>query len=582
MGVATHRSKVGSSPTPVIEIAQLPMRLLFSVIVAAMFGGVSGDWTAAAIWYAVAAVTLTGSSLLHGHSAASGRHVGLSRVSSFAAALVYAGLAPMFWLQGGLLGPIYAVVLLTGGSLNVLVVQHRQLSSLLTSLAPYVLVFLSLPFIARIDHGWAGAAGTAIGVAAFLANGATLWRVWADMVDSEHRSRIELDRRRRDAEAATEAKSAFVAAVSHELRTPISGVLAAASELARGAEDPKQAECAAIVAESGRFMQTLLNDLLDLSKIEAGRMSVEAVPFELEAFGREVTRFWGLEAEKRGIPLHFRGCTQGWYSGDPLRLRQIVNNLLSNALKFTGPEGVRLMLDTAPAPDGRARLTIRVTDTGEGIPPARLARLFAPFDQTDVSIARTHGGTGLGLAISRELARLMGGDLTVVSPLGEGATFTLTITLPHAEAPAAAAAHDAPRAAEPTAQALRVLVVDDHEINRRTLGLLLLPLGADVVTAADGREALEIAARQSFDVVLMDVVMPVLDGREATRRLRADAGPNRETPVVGVTGGDSPAEIAACLAAGMSGWVAKPLSAQALYNAIEAALSDREVAALSA
>jgi two-component system, sensor histidine kinase len=565
----------------VIARTQLPVRLLFCGFAAAVIAVLTGNWPLAALWYGAVSGTLLLSSRIHDLAAERELPRWAPHWSPLAAtglvALVYVAVTPWVWMRGGHLGPVCVLLMLTGGSLNVLVLQHRQFRTVAAGLGPYAAFLLLTPVWAFLSEGPAVAFAVFLGVLAFLGNGLMLWRVWSQTVASEARSRAELETRRREAEAAVTAKSAFAAAVTHELRTPLSGVLAAAAELQRGAEDPRQEECAAIVAESARFMQSLLGDLLDLAKMDAGRMEVEATSFDLGLLAHDVGRFWSLEARQRGVPFRMDAALglPGRVQGDPTRLRQILNNLISNALKFTGAQGVLWSLDASELPFQRWAVTIRVRDFGPGISPERLARLFTPFDQTDSSVARTHGGTGLGLAISRELARLMGGDLVAESPAEGGAVFTLTLMLHAAAASAKPVPH--PVAAEialEAPKALRVLVADDHAINRRTLAMLLAPLGAAVEFAEDGEEAVAAAAAQVFDVILMDLHMPVLGGLGAVRRLRGEPGPNRETPVIAVTGADGPEQLAACRAAGMDGWVAKPFTAEALYAALESACSE--------
>jgi two-component system, sensor histidine kinase len=387
---------------------------------------------------------------------------------------------------------------------------------------------------------------------------------------------FELDERRREAVGATEAKSAFLAMVSHELRTPLSGVLAAGEELQARLEKEQNIEAVDVMVDAGRFMHTLLDDLLDLAKLEAGRMSIEKVDFDMGGLVWTLARHWQAAARRSGKPMQLTSALgmPGTVSADPTRIRQVLNNLLSNALKFTGPEGVRWSVEGAETGKGWM-LAIRVSDTGPGIPADKLERLFTPYDQADVSIARTHGGTGLGLALSRELARLMGGDLDVESTSAEGTTFVLTLPV---EPPTGETLVATPQEAAGVGRAgrLRILVVDDHEINRRTAALLLQPSGAEVVLAGSGEEAMERLGTEPFDVMLTDVNMPYMDGTALARALRASNSPNRAIPIVAVTGGDSADERTRCRAAGMNGCVPKPIDPRALYRAVEAACAGRD------
>ena len=298
-------------------------------------------------------------------------------------------------------------------------------------------------------------------------------------------------------------------------------------------------------------------------------------------------------------------------------MRQILNNLLSNAVKFTSEGEVRVRLNAWEADDGRCALTIEVADTGEGMDDDQLGRLFTAFDQTRAGVSRSHGGSGLGMWISRGLATLMGGRLTVRSARGEGSAFTLALMLDTAEAPVLVPAMPdvsrvgagfrplpaesivpaAPEpefqisvsepepAAEPVAteaesdealeedRPLRVLVVDDHDINRRAVQLILMPLGCEIAQAENGMKALELASTNAFDVIFMDVRMPELDGRETTRRLRATDGPNQYVPVIAVTADTSPEDVKACAAAGMTWFVGKPLTPASLLGALQGVLS---------
>jgi signal transduction histidine kinase/ActR/RegA family two-component response regulator len=497
------------------------------------------------------------------------------------AAATYGAITIPLWLYGGTAGAAAGTALTLGALLTLTATSTGSRRAFLAGAAPHLAYLLAQPLLAagaRLPAESVALVG--LNAVMLLACVAMAWREFERGQRLGVLASAEADRRRAEAVAADAGKSAFIATVSHELRTPLSGILAAATELQRGAEDSRQAECAAIVADSARFMGGLLNDLLDLSKIDAGRMTVEQVDFDLGLFAHDVARFWAMEAGARRLPLRMDAALglPGRVAGDPTRLRQVMNNLLSNALKFTGPDGVTWSIDASPLAGERWALEVRVRDTGPGIPADKLDRLFSPFDQTDASVARTHGGTGLGLAISRELARLMGGDLTVASAEGEGATFILTVVLQQA---GAATAASAPTAALAPPSALRVLAADDHEINRRTLGLLLEPLGAEVSYAVNGQDALVRARVQAFDLILMDVNMPTMNGLEAVRRLRAEPGPNRRTPVAAVTGGDAPHELDACRAAGMTACVAKPLSAEALYSTIEACLAEDEAPRLA-
>jgi CheY-like chemotaxis protein len=361
-------------------------------------------------------------------------------------------------------------------------------------------------------------------------------------------------------------------------------------------------------------MRTLLDDILDHAKLEAGRMTVETEPFALRDLVAQTARFWRSQARKKGLELRVDGIAAlpRRVEGDPTRLRQILNNLISNAVKFTQTGSVSLVIAAWPADEDACSVTLKVVDTGAGMEPEQLAKLFNPFEQSDAG--RRYGGTGLGLVISRQLARLMGGHLTAVSTRGSGSTFTLALTFHIAEAgvdlvdisdesvfveeeiAAEAAAFaavvepaPAPQPAPETAavedegeRPLRVLVADDHEINRRAVQLVLQPTGALITAVADGRAAVEAASAEAFDLIVMDVRMPEMTGREASRAIRATPGPNQHVPIIAVTADSEKEDVQACRDAGMNWFCAKPIDPAKLIETVVAALEEAETAAESA
>jgi signal transduction histidine kinase/ActR/RegA family two-component response regulator len=442
-----------------------------------------------------------------------------------------------------------------------------------SALAPFTAFALILAVEARgIGAHRSDLIALIVSALAVTAIAIALWRGNRDVRAAEAAARAESERRRIEAEDAVAAKSAFMAVVSHELRTPISAILAASADLQKhlaGAD----AGTARLIAESGAMMRTLLNDLLDKAKMDAGKMAVELAAFDIRTLVADQLQFWRAEAERKGVDLRLSGVEDlpQWLMGDSIRIRQILNNLLSNALKFTDKGEVALEIAAAAA-DGNWLLGFTVRDSGPGLSEEALANLFQPFEQAEA--ARNQGGTGLGLAISRDLARLMGGELSAQSRPGYGAAFTLALTLAQAATPEAVAAP-----AEADLPPLKVLVVDDHEINRRAMSLILSPLGVELSEAASGFEALALLETDRFDVILMDCLMPGMDGRQTTRELRADRGPNRSTPVIAVTGSTDEAEIEACRAAGMNGHVAKPIDPTQLIGAIMRAMEEAEALA---
>ena len=482
--------------------------------------------------------------------------VGFNLITDLLMATVFGWVAIPLWQVGTPAAAAAATLLISGSILTALMGAEGCFTAFLSAVAPHMIYLCILPVV-----------GGSLGdpVTPYFMIGTGLLSLVLAMAFLWSRKAMQAERSARlTAEAQTAAKSAFVAMVSHELRTPINALLNGASALERDAEGDRAA--ASLIADAGAMMKTLLNDLLDYSKIEAGRMEVEIVDYDLPALLLGTAQLWRGEARTKGIKLELKGkkTLPQWVRGDPMRLRQILNNLLSNAIKFTAEGGVTMSLAVRGAP-GERELTIDIVDTGRGLTDDQVERLFKAYDQLGAETARNFGGTGLGLSISRDLARLMGGSLSAARDDGGGARFTLTIPAPEGVSPAPVdlsgsglqAVEDAPL----------ILVVDDHDINRRTLRGMLEAFGARVETAEDAEIALAACNSRVFDAILMDVRMPGVDGLEATRRLRAE-GLNRETPVIAVTGAVGAGDLEARGAAGMTGCVEKPVSATQLYAAL--------------
>jgi signal transduction histidine kinase/ActR/RegA family two-component response regulator len=371
--------------------------------------------------------------------------------------------------------------------------------------------------------------------------------------------------------AASQAKSEFLANMSHELRTPMNGLLGMMdltldSPLAREQRD--QLETAQRCAYS---LLALLNDILDLSKIEAGKMMLEQVPFNLRSVLEDCLKGHTLKAAQKGIfmKVDCSGARNPGVLGDPLRVRQIVNNLLSNAVKFTERGMVEVRLKTEVRRAGGIEASIEVSDTGAGIPPQKMAEVFEKFTQADSSITRKYGGTGLGLAITRRLVEMHGGSIRVESQLGKGSTFFVTLGFLSAQLPEVVPQAE-PNAAVAARSGVRLLLVEDNLVNQKVVLAMLRKKGYHIEIANDGREALEKleTATPPYDLVLMDVQMPVLDGLETTRVLRRD--PRWENlPVVAMTAHAMTGDREKCLEAGMNGYISKPVQPAHLITTLE-------------
>ena len=539
-------------------------------------------------------------------------------------AAYFGSLSIPLWLVGGPMGGVCAAILLSSGAIYAVVNAPRSRTVLALSIAPQFLYLAATPvFMVMFGAPAAFATAVAIAIAVFMTYCLSTWQRMDSSRRSEEAARLDAERRRVEAERVMESRQAFLAAVGHDLRTPISAILAGAGVLQDGAVDRTARNQAQLITDAGLMMKSLLDDLLDHAKIEGGGMTIEVNDFNLRSLIAQTARLWQRPIASKGLRLRIEGAAQvpAHVRGDAMRLRQILNNLISNAVKFTESGSITVKLAVwDEEPSGHAVL-IEVRDTGPGMTAAQIARLFQPFDQTTEGVSARHGGTGLGLAISRHLTELMGGRLTARSRPGEGSSFTVAVSFPRAlsnsadlptldragrevvaralgglpvPAPVAPRPQEDTRVEPSTVQAeaaepppvsdidpvepvdetadddapMRVLVVDDHDINRRAIQLILQPLGCEVTTAADGMLALKACDAQTFDLIFMDVRMPELDGRETTRRLRASDNVNAEVPVIAVTADTSPDDITACADAGMTYFVPKPITPATLLGAV--------------
>ncbi|MDG2522255.1 ATP-binding protein [Caulobacter segnis] len=438
----------------------------------------------------------------------------------------------------------------------------------------------------RDQYQFIGLAGAfaAIGMAALM-RGAITREVRARLATEALNRQIEQELARTEAwrrrahelalreQAANRAKTEFLATITHELRTPLNGVLGMAQAMAHGPLDATQRTRLETIRGSGHALLGLINTVLDISKIEAGRLELSETVFDLRAFGKELGDLYKALAKEKGLKfsLSLNDGGHRWRLGDEARLRQVLSNLLSNALKFTEKGSV-----TASITCDGDQLSCRVTDTGVGIAVDQSPRLFEKFVQADASTTRRFGGTGLGLAICKEIVSLMGGEIRFESTPGKGSCFSFEAPLPRADAEdVAKSGGEQAGLSDAPLEDLRVLVADDNATNRLVIQTLLRQFGVECALAEGGEDALSAWENEQWDMILMDIHMPRMDGLTATRRIRAaeKAQGRQRTPIVAITASVLSHETQAYLAAGMDDYIAKPIDLNQLLAAIERVLS---------
>jgi signal transduction histidine kinase/ActR/RegA family two-component response regulator len=392
----------------------------------------------------------------------------------------------------------------------------------------------------------------------------------AEREDDLKRAMRDLEQARDAANAANVLKTQFLANMSHEIRTPLNGVLAMAEVMAMGQLDEVQRDRLDVIRRSGSLLLAVLNDVLDLSKIEAGKLTLFEDDFDLEAVVVQARDSFSVMAQAKSLDFAVEVAEDaaGWWRGDADRLRQIVGNLISNAVKFTPQGSVTASFEMSAA----GGLKVIVRDTGVGIAPEKLPSLFEKFTQADNSATRRFGGTGLGLAICRELTQMMGGSINVESCEGQGSTFTVELPLKRGR-PSSVPVSETAAAADDGD--LRLLAAEDNPTNQQVLAAVLGSLGIEVHIVPDGKEAVEAWRTGVYDLILMDIQMPVMDGITAAMKIRAaeqETG-RRRTPIVALTANAMSHQVEEYLAAGMDAHVAKPIEIAKLYDSIASTLN---------
>lgn len=498
--------------------------------------------------------------------------------------LVYSLIGAMLWYAGSSGDRIFAYLWFAGSLLHATLHMHYHRWTCFVATTPHALYFVGLPILCIINDGPVpreSAILILIGAILYCGHLLVAFRTARKLSSELVKARSAAELRQAEAERANEAKSDFLARLSHEIRTPLNGIIGMAEVLSHEGLPEEAQTKVDVLHDSSHILLRLLNDTLDLAKIESGKVELEERAVDVRAIAERVVGMYQCRAAEKGTRLDFviEEGAQLRRTGDELRLTQILSNLISNALKFTEGGAVRVELGHGTGD----QLRIRIRDTGIGMSKEQVAVILEPFTQADSSISRQYGGTGLGLAIVRGLVEAMKGTLEVDSMIGCGSSFILDLPLP-VDCSSTVVSVPAPDELEDPVTELnetRILIVDDNSVNRMVLTSLLTPTGAQVVSAEDGPSAVELAGSQVFDLIMMDITMPGMDGIEAMSLIRAqcDAEGRSAPPVVAVTAHAMTHEINAFMEMGFADYMAKPVSGSEINRVLRRALADVIVAA---
>ncbi len=492
--------------------------------------------------------------------------------------LVYSFFPVLLWFLWGEPGKVFGVVWLCGALLHATMHMHHERRTFFAALTPHLFYFLGLPIYGLITGNqlerWPTVA-ILVGGSLYVSHLLLAFREYEKSSAAMRQAREHALERQAAAEHANQAKSAFLANISHEIRTPMNGILGMAAALESGALSSGQAKQVKIIRDSGDMLLTILNDLLDFSKIEANHIELEAAAFKFSEIIETVESLHRPQAEKKNLYLvaQCEGDGEAEWIGDAHRIVQALHNLISNAIKFTEDGGVtvRFIIPSSTS----APIRIEVTDTGIGVSESQAARIFEPFTQADVTTTRKYGGTGLGLSITKGLIEAMGGALSIRSAPGAGSTFTVELPLERAVGSAnsdTVASQVSPTSiAAPVVSKLRILAAEDNVVNQAVLKNFLQAAGHDVKFVENGLLAVDACKTQDFDIVLMDISMPVMDGVEALREIRfleRDRSVKSGVPIIAVSAHAMSQQIDEYLQAGFDGYITKPVKPAELHSEI--------------
>lgn len=487
---------------------------------------------------------------------------------------LYSGITLYIWSSGDETGRLFAIIQACGGLLHVTLYMNQQRALLLAALGAHTCYLLGLPMAMAISAGPLSLFVFVVGCMLYISH-------MAIEVANSTRANKALKAATLAAEKANAAKTDFLATISHEIRTPMNAVMAAVQLLNRTNPTPEQAAHIQMMSQASDVLLGLLNDVLDLSRIEAGKMTLDPTDMELRPALEALISLWQPQAQAKNcqLTLTVEPDVPPVLHVDSLRIRQILFNLLSNAVKFTDQGRIELKVGCSEllAQSDSRSVYFEVIDTGCGISEEALGRLFGSFEQAEAGITRKHGGSGLGLAISRRLAEHMGGSLTVQSQLGEGSVFRLELPLTSAQAPERTLIE--PEGARLRTQAaalagplkpgpLQILLAEDHVVNRYIIEQLLSPLGCELTMVGDGVEAVAAAGERRFDLIMLDMQMPHMDGLAAARLIRHQPGPNARSPILAITANALDQHRQDWATIGVETYITKPLNAELLLATV--------------
>ncbi|GGY51515.1 ATP-binding protein [Parvularcula lutaonensis] len=567
--------------------AQLPTRIIIAVI-GFGFVSLSFGWKIPAIGLGILLVSQAFDTILRRRilpefriKPVSTREMVILCLSNIQASFIYGSIGVLAWFSPDPGFKIFAGFWLSGCMVHVMLHMHHETTTFYSSFLPHAITTVTLPLLAFFGGPQVSLATTGsllFATAVFIGHFAVAFRTYQNTSRELRNAQFEAEQRRKVAEAASAAKTNFLATLSHEIRTPMNGIIGMAAALEEAELDEDAKVKIKVMQQASDLLLVLLNDVLDMSKIEAGRIAFEAEAFSLRHVVEKVSALYAAEAQRKGLDLRVEvdNRFQDRRIGDEHRLVQVLHNLTGNAVKFTESGSITLRVEERGTND----VLITVEDTGIGMTPEEAERVFEPFTQADSSTTRRYGGTGLGLTITRGLVEAMGGTLRVETKKGEGSRFIIDLALPVAKRESLASVPEATDEdpSEPL-DGCRILAIDDNAVNLKVLETLLTPTGAKIATASSGLDGLELFQATEFDVVLLDISMPQLDGPEVLARMRAMRGEDKMPPVLAVTAHAMPEDVEAFLGVGFDGYVAKPVRRSELLSAAARAVRLAKAAA---